>query len=323
MPSNKPLDALAIGLMVITTFVMSQQQILSKLAADDMSPTLQIGLRSLFSVILIGGWVWLRGLHRSFVSGAVVPGMLAGVLFALEYLGLGEGLKHTTASHAVVFLYTAPVFAALGLHFTVAHERLSSIQWLGVCAAFGGIALAFLWNDTASGESSLLGDFYCVLGGLAWGATTVLIRNTVLSQAPVMQTLTWQLLGASVILVGYGLISNDSPIVWSNKVLLSLSIQTLIISIAALLTWFWLLRIYQASRLGVLSFMTPLWGVAMGVLLLDEPLEAGFVAGALLVLGGILLVSGDDWLRQRAIKRQQALQSPASTTTAKDAQTVL
>jgi len=312
MPTTKPLDALAIGLMIVTTFVMSQQQILSKLAADDMSPTLQIGLRSLFSVLLIGGWVWLRGLHRNFVAGATVPGMLAGALFALEYLGLGEGLKYTTASHAVVFLYTAPVFAALGLHLTVANERLSLVQWMGVSAAFGGIALAFLWNQSGTPETSLKGDFYCVLGGLAWGATTVFIRNTVLSTAPVMQTLMWQLTGATVILLGFGVVTNDSAIVWSNKVLLSLSIQTLVISVAALLTWFWLLRNYQASKLGVLSFMTPLWGVAIGVLFLNEPLETGFVIGALMVLGGILLVSGDDWLRQRALKRQQLTQNTSS-----------
>nr|WP_221794416.1 DMT family transporter [Oceanobacter mangrovi] len=289
--------------MVLVTFIMSQQQLLSKWAAADMSPTLQIGWRSLFAVLLIGGWVLLRGLHKSFVAGAFWPGLVAGVLFALEYLGLGEGLKYTTASHAVVFLYTAPIFAALGLHFTVTHERLSPLQWAGILLAFGGIAMAFLGTgsesrDGSQSASSWFGDLLCMLGGLAWGATTVLIRNSVLSHAPVMQTLVYQLAGACVILLSYGLFGAPL-VVLSDAVLISLTIQTLVVSVAALLTWFWLLRNYQASRLGVLSFMTPLWGVALGVLLLDEPLEPGFAAGALLVLGGILLVSGSDWLKQR------------------------
>jgi hypothetical protein len=42
--------------------------------------------------------------------------------------------------------------------------------------------------------------------------------------------------------------------------------------------WFWLLRRYLVSPLGVFSFMTPLIGVAFGVWLLNEPLEPGFVA---------------------------------------------
>lgn len=39
-----------------------------------------------------------------------------GGLFGLEFLLVGEGMRHTSASHMVVFLYTAPIFAALGLH---------------------------------------------------------------------------------------------------------------------------------------------------------------------------------------------------------------
>ena len=42
--------------------------------------------------------------------------------------------------------------------------------------------------------------------------------------------------------------------------------------------------------------MTPLFGVALGVWLLGEPLEPGFVVGAVLVLLGILLVNGQAWL---------------------------
>ena len=51
--------------------------------------------------------------------------------------------------------------------------------------------------------------------------------------------------------------------------------------------------------------MTPLFGIAFGVWLLDEPLEASFLIGAILVLAGVILVSGDDgWkaLRGRVIR---------------------
>lgn len=60
------------------------------------------------------------------------------------------------------------------------------------------------------------------------------------------------------------------------------------------LAWFWLLRHYWAFRLGVFSFLTPLLGIAFGVGLLDEPVETSFLVGALLVLIGVVLVSGDD-----------------------------
>ena len=64
-----------------------------------------------------------------------------------------------------------------------------------------------------------------------------------------------------------------------------------------------LLRRYLASRLSILSFMTPLFGVSFGVLILDEPLDASFVLGALLVLAGITLVSGAELLREKFRRR--------------------
>ncbi len=73
--------------------------------------------------------------------------------------------------------------------------------------------------------------------------------------------------------------------------ILSLSFQTLIVSFASLLLWFWLLRNYLASRLGVFSFLTPLFGVLFSVLLLNEKLEIKFIFGSILVLSGIVVMS--------------------------------
>jgi drug/metabolite transporter (DMT)-like permease len=89
----------------------------------------------------------------------------------------------------------------------------------------------------------------------------------------------------------------STPIAWG-----SLLFQSVVVSFASYLTWFWLLRHYLASRLGVFSFLTPLFGVAFGVWLLDEPLEASFLVGALLVCAGIVLVSGHAWFKARQMR---------------------
>ena len=59
--------------------------------------------------------------------------------------------------------------------------------------------------------------------------------------------------------------------------MLSVSFQAVAVALTSYLAWFWLLRRYLASRLSILSFMTPLFGVSFGVLFLDEPLDAAFV----------------------------------------------
>eukprot|EP01036_Dinobryon_divergens_P043941 gene43941-58578_t len=80
----------------------------------------------------------------------------------------------------------------------------------------------------------------------------------------------------------------------------SLAFQSLVVSFASFLAWFWLLRHYLASRLGVFSFMTPLFGILLGSMLLGEPLEARFLQGAVLVVAGIVVVSGQAWWQARA-----------------------
>ena len=86
---------------------------------------------------------------------------------------------------------------------------------------------------------------------------------------------------------------NPTPQVWA-----SLAFHSLVVSFASFLVWFWLLRQYLASRLGVFSFLTPLFGILFGVWLLNEPVEVSFLLGAVPVLVGIVLVSGGAWVTQ-------------------------
>jgi drug/metabolite transporter (DMT)-like permease len=71
----------------------------------------------------------------------------------------------------------------------------------------------------------------------------------------------------------------------------SLLYQGVIVAFASYLIWFWLLTRYLAGRLAVFGFLTPMAGVAFGVLLLGERLTPVFGLGALLVGAGIVLVN--------------------------------
>ncbi|MGO4330067.1 DMT family transporter [Cupriavidus sp. 2TAF22] len=308
MDSRKPVDAQAIGLMLVLCLVWGLQQVALKAVARDISPLLQIALRSGIAAVLVALLMARRGERLFPRDGTWGPGAVVGGLFALEYLLVGEGLRLTTASHMVVFLYTAPIFAALGLHWKLPAERLRVPQWAGIALAFAGIALAFMGGNAggdASGDAAnmLLGDLLGLLAGLAWGATTVMIRCSSLARAPATQTLLYQLAGAFLLLLPAAAVLgqasfNPTALAWG-----SLAFQALVVSFASFLTWFWLLRKYLASRLGVFSFMTPLFGVGFGAWLLGETLEPDFLAGALLVLAGIVLVSGYELLAQALATR--------------------
>jgi drug/metabolite transporter (DMT)-like permease len=293
--TRKPLDAFAVSMMMMLCVLWGLQQVAVKVAAPSMVPVMQIGLRSAIAALLVCALIWWRGGGLSLTDGTFRPGIGAGVLFAIEFLCVSVGLQHTTASHMSVFLYTAPVFTVLGLHWLVDGERLRPVQWIGVLAAFAGIAVAFsdgFAEQARDWKEVLAGDALGVLGGVFWAATTLLIRMSALSEAPPTTTLLYQLGAAGAILLaiaagaGQAHVTSMAGIAWA-----SLLFQSVIIAFLSFLLWFWMLRRYLASRLSVFSFLTPLFGVGFGVLLLNDPIGVRFAVGAGLVLAGVVMVN--------------------------------
>lgn len=299
MDHRKALDGQAMSIMLVLCLIWGLQQVVLKAAAADVTPLMQIALRTGIAAVLVGLLMFRQGIRISAGDGTVRPGLIVGFFFALEFLLVGEGLRFTSASHMVVFLYTAPIFVALGLHWKLPVERLATVQWLGIALAFGGIVITFIGRGQQIRELSdiLWGDFLALMAGIAWAVTTVAVRLSSLAKESATKTLFYQLAVGFVLLMLAAIVLgqtgfNPTPIAWG-----SLLFQSLVVSFASYLTWFWLLRHYLASRLGVFSFLTPLFGVALGVWLLDEPLEPSFLVGAILVCAGIVLVSGYGWVK--------------------------
>ena len=268
-----------------------------KMAAPDMAPVLQVAIRSGVAAVFVAILVITRGETSALRPDTLRPGLLVGLLFALEFLFVGEGLRFTSAAHMAIFLYTAPIFAALGLHLRLPAERLNAFQWAGILVAFLGIVISFAGRAAGTGGDLMwVGDLLGIAAGASWGATTLAIRLSRLSEAPSTVTLLYQLVGAFVLLLLAAVLLGQMAVTPGITLAASLGFQIIFVSIFSFLAWFALLRIYLASRLGVLSFMTPVFGVTFGVLLLGEKLDAAFVTGALFVLAGILMVSARDLL---------------------------
>lgn len=309
MDSRKPLDGFASSVMVGLCIIWGVQQVAIKSAAADITPLLQVALRSGMAGLAVMILMLIRQRKIPFSAQTLRPGLLVGLLFSVEFMFVAEGLRFTTAAHMAVFLYTAPIFAALGLHFLVPEERLSRLQWSGVGITFLGVIVAFLFggNNSAAPQASnmLLGDFFGLLAGAFWGMTTIVVRRSTLSSGSATMTLFYQLAGAFVLLGAMALLTGQTQFRLTPVSVSSMVFQTVIVTFGSYLAWFSLMRRYQASRLGILSFMTPVFGIIAGVVFLHEPLRINFIAGALLIMLGILTVSAEGMLRQWIAKRRQ------------------
>ncbi|MDV6252884.1 DMT family transporter [Vibrio sp. EA2] len=306
MQQRKPIDATSFSLMVIFCMIMGGQQVAIKTVSSDMAPIVQLALRSLFAAVLILTYMRLKKERFASESGAKKYGVLAGVFFALEFFLLGEALTRTTAAHAVVFLYSSPIFTALILHLFIPSERMSLAQWVGILIAFSGIGVIFWVPSSTVTSSTFIGDILAFIAALAWSLTTVIVRCTSLAKVPAKQVVFYQLIVGFVLLAVAATVTqqwhfNSTPMVWSN-----LLFQSVAVSFVAFLMWFWLLSRYQASQIGILSFITPLFGVVFGYILLGEHLDRQFLVGSTLILSGIFVVNSTSWALRRIHHLQQA-----------------
>ena len=71
----------------------------------------------------------------------------------------------------------------------------------------------------------------------------------------------------------------------------SLAVQTVIGAFASYLTWMWLLRHYPATQMSSFTFLTPVFALVFGVLLLNEPLTVQLMLALCGVAIGIVLVN--------------------------------
>jgi drug/metabolite transporter (DMT)-like permease len=286
------LDLTAVVLLAVLCASWALQQVAIKVANDGVSPVLQSGIRSVGATILL--WTWMAVRRKAILErdGTLWWGVAAGVLFAGEFLLIYWGLEFTHASRSVIFLYLSPFVVALGAQLFIPDEHLRRIQVVGLCCAFAGIAIAF--GDSLSFPSNrmIIGDLMLVGAAVLWGATTVLVKASPLAKIEPGKTLFYQLAVSALVLPVASLAMNEPGIVRITPLIAGcLVYQTVWVAFITYLAWFWLVRHYPASRLASFTFLTPLFGVVAGGILLKEPITNLLLLSLVLVSAGIYLVN--------------------------------
>lgn len=288
------LDSFAVASLLLCCVLWGLNQVAAKAALTEIGPLWQAGLRSLGAAALVALWARWRGIALFQRDGSLPGGLLAGALFGLEFACIFIGLQFTSASRMVVFIYLSPFVVALGMPFISRAERLSLRQAAGLLLAFGAVAWAFAegFGGASTSPKQWLGDALGLLAALLWGGTTLAIRATRLAQASAEKTLLYQLglsgLGLSLAAL---LVGETAPLQWSARLGGLMFFQTVIVSFASYLLWFWLIRHYPATRLASFTLATPLFGLMAGVLLLGEPLTLRLVVALAALAAGIALVN--------------------------------
>ncbi|MBS0428719.1 MAG: DMT family transporter [Proteobacteria bacterium] len=286
------LDTRAIAILIACCAFWGLQQILIKTTVAEVPPMWQAAMRMAGAVLLLWVWCARRGVPLFQRDGTLGGGLLAGLLFAGEFVCIYTGLQHTTASRLTVFLYTSPFVVALLVPRIVPSERLRGVQWVGLAIAFAAVVVAFSESLGHGSRTQLFGDALALLAGVLWGLTTLVIRSTKLATASAEKTLFYQIAVTAAITPLLSLARGETwGLSYSGYAWFSIALQTVIGAFVSYLAWMWLLRHYPATRISSFTFLTPLFALVFGVLLLGEPLTLQLVLALTGVAVGIVLVN--------------------------------
>jgi O-acetylserine/cysteine efflux transporter len=214
--------------------------------------------------------------------------LIALISGALQYSLTFTGLQYVDASIAVLIVQLeVPFLVLLGALFL--KETPGLRKWLGIAAAFAGVALI-------SGEPRLRDAgsavFLLVAGPFAWAVGQVMVRR--LGQVSGITLITWMAVFATPQLFVLSLILEDNHwavirsadwVVWGTVIYLGLIMTALGYGL-----WYTLVRRHPVSQVAPFLLLMPVFSVLGGVAVLGESLSLRTVLGGLVVVGGVAFI---------------------------------
>lgn len=286
------LDGTALSVLFLCCLFWGSQQVLIKATLPFMAPVFQASVRFFGATLLLMAWCYYKKIPLWQKDSSLVAGLIAGLLFALEFACLYTGLQFTSASRLTVFAYTAPFWVAILVPIWVPSEKLNKVQWAGLILAFGGVILALLDGLVSTSSLHWKGDLLALAAGLSWGLTTVVIKTTVLNKMSPEKLLFYQVAMSTISLPFLSLALGES---WTMELttfsVSSLIIQTALGAFISYLAWMWLLSRYPATKMSGFVFLTPVAAVMVGNLWLHEAITLPLIGGLVLVAIGMILVN--------------------------------
>ncbi len=292
MERKEHIDSFGAVSLIGFALLLAFNQVVIKVVNEGLQPAFFAGLRSFGAALVVWGWIMLRGRRLSVPAGTASWGVLIGFIFSIEFIALFIALDLTTVTRTSVIFYSMPVWLTLAAHLLIPSERIHTAKAIGLAFAFAGVAWAIVDRDAgAAGQASLAGDLAALIAAFGWAAVALIVRLSPLNRVrPEMQNF-WQLAVSAPILLFAALFFGPFIRELEPIHLWGLAFQIVVVAGAGFLFWIWLLSIYPASSVASFSFLSPIFGILLGWLLLDE--QAGpsiFVAGGL-VAAGILLIN--------------------------------
>lgn len=269
-----------------------------KIAIQEISPLLLVTLRLSFAIItltiaaIIARPLWPQGKRL----------WLALVLFglintAIPYFLISWGEQYIDSAVAAILNSSTPLFAMVIAHIFLDDDRITLPRLTGLLIGFVGIVI-IVSRDLGQNESGmqyttllLLGQAAVLLASFLYAGSAVFAKRNLEGLSPVVQGLV-PIVGASTFLwllvpiVEDPLSLPELPITW-----ISIAWLGLLGTGFAFILYFYLIHSVGPTRTTLVTYIFPLVGLVLGVIVLGEKLDLRLVVGAGLIIISVAVVN--------------------------------
>uniref|UniRef100_A0A7C2NWU2 DMT family transporter n=1 Tax=Schlesneria paludicola TaxID=360056 RepID=A0A7C2NWU2_9PLAN len=288
------MTAASAGLTLLTVALWGGNPVATRFSVDALPPVTVSGLRFLMATGVMLGWCWLEGVSFRVTRRQVVPILVAGTMLFLQITTFTIGAAWTSSSHTSLLVNTF-VFWVVGIeHFITRTHRLTPTSTAGLLLAAAGAA-ALLWDAPGSARQadppSLAGDAIMLLSALLLGLKFVYTKRVLAVIGPTELIFWHDIVAVVQFAIAACLLERPefAQVPWPAW--LGLMYQGLLVGGVCFALQAHLLKQHSASQIAVFSFLTPLFGIVLGMLFRGDQLSSGLVLSGLTVATGIYLVN--------------------------------
>ena len=266
-----------------------------KIGLRNLPPLSFAALRFGFSALILWAIVWMRKseIPKSLTDWKMI--FLSGITgFSINYSLIFWGEKYISSGLASVLQALIPAFGLVMAHYYLPAEKITWLKALGVAIGVGGVALIFSAQFKFEGAMALAGSAAVVTSAFFVSFSNVIVKSGGGKIDPVVISAAQMTVGIiPLFIVGFLWEGNPLHFHWTKMAALSLTYLVLIGSVAAFSLYYWLIRHWDVTKAMLISLVTPIIALLLGMITLGEKLNWRIVTGTLLILAGVGSILGE------------------------------
>ena len=277
---------------LILCLIWSSTWIFIKIGLPYLPPITFSAARFTLAVLILAPLIKILGFRMPSSASEWKLIILTGFLqFSLNYSAVFWSEQYITSGLAAVLQATITVFGLVLAWIFLPHERITKKKIAGVAFGIVGVAIIFIDQLRVEDRMAFFGCIVIVAGAYAAAQASILVKARGTGLHPASLVFSQMLCGLPFIII-YALIAEGDPLKhdWNWTVIGCVVYLSVAGTAAAFWLYYWLLSRIESTKAMMISLVTPLLALVIGVLTLGETLPPQTFFGGLLIIGSIGLI---------------------------------